>query len=157
MRTCAYLFVCLLCFVPRAARSQLTARDTAALVEAVAAQIHLRFGTGVRREPFAIVARDTRASEDLRFVARVIAAINTRDSTLIITVPVRSTMRLHLGAPALVGDTVKVSLYRFACSGGTSPIHTFNNASLDFRRAGSGWAIIERYSGSGGAGPGCPW
>lgn len=157
MRSFRYLLVCLLCSVARVGGAQFTPRDTTALVAAVAEQIQARFGTGARREPFVLVPRNALALEDVRFTMRVFAAIQARDSSLIVAVPTRSTKRMYLGAPGTpVGDSVKVSLSRSECRG-TPPVHTYNDESLEFRRTGEHWKYIERYFGSGGANPGCPW
>jgi hypothetical protein len=151
------LLVCLLCSSARAAGAQLTARDTAALVDAVAEQIHVRFGSGIARERFAILPRDTLLVEDVRFTKRVTAAIYARDSSLIVAAPTRSTTRLHLDAPRLAdGDSATVPLWHSRCTG-IPPVHTYNNETMTFRRAGARWVYIERYSGNGGANPGCPW
>jgi hypothetical protein len=157
MRAYRSLLVFLLCSFARVAGAQLTVRDTAALVDVVAEQIHAQFGTGARREPFALLPRKALASEDVGFTVRVVEAIHARDSSLIVAVPTRSTKRMYLGAPEPpVADSVKVPLSRSECRG-TPPIHIYNDESLAFRRIADHWKYIERYFGSGGANPGCPW
>jgi hypothetical protein len=148
----------MLCSVARVAAAQLTTRDTAALVDAVAEQIHTRFGTGVAREPFVIAARNTLALQDGRFAMRVSAAVHARDSSLIVAVPTRSTRRIQLGALGFVaGDTATITLWIAWCKG-TPPIYSDHDASFAFRRVGDRWAYVERnVGGSGGAHNGCPW
>ena len=158
MRTSECLLVCMLCSVARVAAAQLTARDTAALVDAVAERIHTQFGTGVAREPSVITARNPIAWVDVRFATRVSATLHARDSSLIVAEPTRSTRRIALGAPVLVAsDTATVTLWLAWCRG-TPPIYSSHDASLAFRRVGDHWAYVERnVGGSGAASSGCPW
>jgi len=153
------LLVCLLCSVARVARAQLTARDTAALVEAVAERIHTRFGTGVAREPFVITLPNPRATPDGGFAIRVSAAVYARDSSLIVAEPTRTTMRIHVGALGLIpGDTVTVTLYIGRCKETPVLMYSGNPAPHAFRRVGNQWAYVERnVGGSGAASSGCPW
>ena len=149
----------MLCSVARVAAGQLTARDTAALVDAIAERIHTRFGTGVSREPFVIIPPNPRASPDGRFAMRVSAAIQARDSSLIVAEPTRTTLRIHVGALGLVpGDTATVTLWIARCKEMPVLIYTSNPASLAFRRVGNQWVYVERNVGGGGAASnGCPW
>ena len=148
----------MLCSVARVAAAQLTARDTAALVDAVAERIHTQFGTGAEREPFVIAARDPLGLPDGRFAMRVSAAVHARDSSLIAALPTRSTRRIQLGALGLVaGDTATITLWIAWCKG-TPPIYSDHGASFAFCRVGDRWAYVERnVGGSGGAHNGCPW
>jgi hypothetical protein len=158
MRTYGCLLVGMLCSGARVAAAQLTARDTAVLVDAIAERIRAQFGTGVAREPFVIVTHNQLASPGVHFAMRVSAAIHARDSSLIVAEPTRSTPRITLGALDLVaGDTATLTLWVGRCKG-TPVIYTGNNASLAFRRVGDHWAFVERnVGGSGTANNGCPW
>jgi hypothetical protein len=158
MRMYGWWLAGLMCCVARVAAAQLTARDTALLVDAVAARIQAQFGTGGARESFAIVAREPRAAPAERFAARVAAAVRARDTTLVAAAPTRSNRRIQLGALGLVaGDTATVALSVARCVG-TPPIYTEHDASLAFRRAGGRWVFVERNTGgSGAASNGCPW
>jgi hypothetical protein len=102
MRPFRCLLVCLFCCAPRLATAQLTARDTAALVNAVAERIRTQFGTGDAREPSVITAHNPLALSDVRFAMRVSAVVHARDSSLIVAEPTRSTRRIALGAPSLI-------------------------------------------------------
>jgi hypothetical protein len=156
MRTFGCLLVCMLCSVARVAAAQLTARDTAALVDAVAERIHTQFGTGVAREPSVITPRNPLALPDMHFATRVSAALRARDSSLIVAEPARSTRRIALGAPVLIaGDTATVTLWIARCN---ADVYIGSDASLAFRRVGDHWAYVERnVGGSGTANNGCPW
>ena len=158
MRAYGLLLGCALCSLPRVAAAQLTARDTAALVDAVAERLHTRFGTGVVREPFVIVAQHPLALPDVRLAMRVSAAVQARDPSLIAAAPARSTPRIQLGALSLVaGDTATVTLWIARCEG-TPAILSWNAAALAFRRVQGRWAHVERnVGGSGGGNNGCPW
>jgi hypothetical protein len=157
MRTYRCLLVCLLCFLSRGAKAQLTARDTAALVDAVAERIQTQFGTGAGREPSVIVARTT-LGPDVRFAMRVSAALRTRDSSFIVEAPTRFTRRIQLGPLGLVaGDTATITLWLARCTG-TPPIYSAHDASFAFRHVGDQWVYVERNVGGSGAGNnGCPW
>jgi hypothetical protein len=148
----------MLCSSARMAVAQLSARDTAALVDAVAERIHTRFGTGAARESFVITARNPHAWSDVRFAMRVSDAVHARDSSLIAASPTRSTPRIHLGAPGLLaGDTATVTLWIARCTG-TPEIYSSYDASLAFRRVGDRWTYVERNVGGSGTGSnGCPW
>lgn len=158
MRTFGCLFVCMLCSVARGAKAQLTARDTAALVDAVAERIRTQFGTGVARAPFVIVPRNPLALPDVGLAIRLSAAVRARDSSLIVAEPTRSTQRIQFGALGFVaGDTATVTLWLAWCKG-TPAIYGWHDASLAFRRVGDRWEYVERnVGGSGGANNGCPW
>jgi hypothetical protein len=158
MRRYGFLFVCMLCSSARMAVAQLSARDTAALADAVAERIHTRFGTGAARESFVITARNPHAWSDVRFAMRVSDAVHARDSSLIAASPTRSTPRIHLGAPGLLaGDTATVTLWIARCTG-TPEIYSSYDASLAFRRVGDRWTYVERNVGGSGTGSnGCPW
>jgi len=156
MRTFGCLLVCMLCSVARVAAAQLTARDTAALVDAVAERIHTQFGTGVARERSVITPRNPLALPDMRFAMRVSAALRALESSLIVAKPTRSTRRIALGAPVLIaGDTATVALWIARCK---ADVYIGSDASLAFRRVADHWVYVERnVGGSGTANNGCPW
>jgi hypothetical protein len=158
MRIYGWWLAGVLSCLARVAPAQLTARDTAQLVDAVAARIQAQFGTGVARESIVIVARDPRAAPAMRFAARVAAAVRARDAALIAAAPTRSNPRIQLGPLDLVAaDTATVVLWVGRCAG-TPSIYTGHDASLSFRRAPGRWVFVERNAGgSGGANNGCPW
>jgi hypothetical protein len=158
MRTFGCLLVCMLCSVARVAAAQLTPRDTAALVDAVAEQIQTQFGSAAAREPFVIVGRHQRTMPEARFATRVSAAVRARDSSLIVAKPARSTPRIVLGPLGLVaGDTVTLTLWIASCKEAPD-IYSSHDAPLAFRRVRDHWAYVERnVGGSGAASSGCPW
>src|SRR3954466_1681511 len=102
MRAYRCLLVCTLCSVARVAAAQLTSRDTAVLVDAVADRIRTVYGTGAAREPVVIVARHPPSAPEARFAMLVSAAVSVRDSSLITAAPTRSTLRILVGPPSLV-------------------------------------------------------
>jgi len=105
-----------------------------------------------------ITARNPHVWPDVRFAMRVSAAVQARDSSLIVVEPTRSTRRIHLAAPGfLAGDTATVTLWLAWCKG-TPASYGSSDESLAFRRAGDHWAYVERnVGGRGVANSGCPW
>ncbi|MEO7963725.1 MAG: hypothetical protein ABIT38_07440 [Gemmatimonadaceae bacterium] len=142
----------------RVAAAQLTARDSAALVDAIADRIHKQFGTSVARESFVIVASKPSTSVDVRFAMRVSDAVRARDSSLIVAERTRLTPRIQIGAVAIVaGDAATITLWVARCTE-TPVIYSGHEVSLAFRRAEDRWAFVERNVGGSGAGSnGCPW
>jgi hypothetical protein len=158
MRAYRFFLVAMLCSIARVASAQLTARDSTALVDAIAERIITEFGTGAAREPFVMVPHIRATPVDVRFTTRLSAAIQARDSSLIIAVPLRSTRRIVFEKIELVaGDTAAVTFSVAWCKG-TPPIFGSHNAPLAFRRVGDHWTYVERnVGGSGTANNGCPW
>jgi len=148
----------MLCSIARVGSAQLTARDSTALVDAIAERIITQFGTGAAREPFVMVPHIRATSEGIRFTTRLSAAIQARDSSLIVVEPVRSTRRLVFEKIELVaGDTAAVALSVAWCKG-TPPIFGSHSAPLAFRRVADHWTFVERNVGGSGTGNnGCPW
>ena len=158
MRASRYLLVCTLFSLARTAAAQLTARDSAALVDAIADRIYTQFGTGAAREPFVMVGGNRLASAEALFAMRISDAVRARDSSLIVAEPTRSTVRIAFSKLELIaGDTVAVMLWVARCTG-ASPIYSSHNAPLAFRRVGDRWTFVERNVGGAGTGSnGCPW
>src|SRR5436190_12642217 len=94
--------ICILCFATRTAAAQLTARDSAALVDAIADRIYTQFGTGAAREPFVMAGDKRLASAEARFAMRISDAVRARDSSLIVAEPTRSTPRIVFSKLELV-------------------------------------------------------
>ena len=100
------LLICILCSVARISTAQLTARDSAALADAIAERIYTQFGTGAAREPFVMVGDKRLASAEARFAMRLSDAVRARDSSLIVAEPTRSTPRIVFSKLELIaGDT----------------------------------------------------
>ena len=158
MRAYRYFLICILCSVARISAAQLTARDSTALVDAIAQRIYTQFGTGAAREPFVMVGGNRLASEEARFAKRLSDAVRARDSSLIVAEPTRSTVRIAFTKLELIaGDTVAVMLWVARCTG-ASPIYSSHNVPLAFHRVGDRWAFVERNVGGAGTGSnGCPW
>jgi hypothetical protein len=158
MRPSRYLLVCTLLSVARISAAQLTARDSAALVEAIADRIYTQFGTGAAREPFVMVGGNRLVSAESRFAMRISDAVRARDSSLIVAEPTRSTKRILFRKLELVaGDTASVVLW-VARYTGSSPIYSSHDATVAFRHAGNRWTFVERNVGGAGTGAnGCPW
>ena len=150
--------ICILCFATRTAAAQLTARDSAALVDAIADRIYTQFGTGAAREPFVMAGDKRLASAEARFAMRISDAVRARDSSLIVAEPTRSTPRIVFSKLELVaGDTAAVMLWVARCTG-ASPIYSSHNVPLAFHRVGDLWKFVERNVGGAGTGSnGCPW
>ena len=158
MRASRYLLVCTLFSLARTAAAQLTARDSAALVDAIADRIYTQFRTGAAREPFVMVGGNRLASAEALFAMRISDAVRARDSSLIVAEPTRSTVRIAFSKLELIaGDTVAVMLWFARCTG-ESPIYSGHNAPLAFHRVGNRWTFVERNVGGAGTGSnGCPW
>ena len=158
MRAPRCLLVCALFSLARTAAAQLTARDSAALVDAIAERIYAQFGTGAAREPFVMIGGDRLASGEARFAMRLSDALRARDSSLIVAEPTRSTPRIVFHKLELIaGDTAAVMLWVARCTG-VSPIYSSHSAPLAFHRVGDRWTFVERNVGGAGTGSnGCPW
>jgi len=158
MRASRCLLVCALLSLARTAAAQLTARDSAALVDAIAERIYMEFGTGAAREPFLMVGGNRATPAEARFAMRLSDAVRALDSSLIVSEPTRSTPRIAFSKLELIaGDTVAVMLWFARCTG-ESPIYSGHNAPLAFHRVGNRWTFVERNVGGAGTGSnGCPW